>query len=292
MAIALTTPQLAVNNILYATDFSAPARAALPHAAAWARRFRSTLHVVHVVAPVTNLTPFEPFPIDTRGPAEQQMTQLLRSDMLTNIAHEGHVEEGNLWRVLRDILRAQSFDLVVVGTRERNGLRKLAVGSVAEEIIRSAPCPVLAVGPSVPVEPASGIKLRAILCAADLLPDSAGALDYSVALARETGAQLTFLHAIPSPDGGNKYPLAAKWEAKHKLEDLLREKSLSPAPSLLVDIGLAPGVIAAAARRENADLIVMGVKHTDHPWLSSHAAWVTIHQVLAQAACPVVTVRV
>lgn len=291
MAITLTAPRLAVKNILYATDFSGPARAALPYATSWARQFRSMLHLVHVVAPVTSLTPFEPFPIDTRGPAEQQMAEFLRTNILSSIVHEGHIEEGNLWIVLRNLLLEQRFDLVVVGTHGRNGLGKLALGSVAEEIIRSAACPVLAVGPSVPIDPTPGNKVRAILCAADLLPDSTAAMDYSFALARETGAHLTFLHAIPSANGGTSYPLAAKWEAKGKLEGLLREKSLSPAPSLVVDVGPAPEVIAGAARKENADLIVMGVRHTDHPWLSSHAAWVTIHQVLARAACPVLTVR-
>lgn len=290
MAIVLTGPQPSIKNILYATDFSEQARAALPYAISIARQFHSALHLVHVVTPVTNVTPYGPSDFDTRGPAEEQMAKLLRSADLGDITHDANVEEGNLWTVLRELFSSKDFDLIVLGTHGRGGFQQLLLGSVAEQIIRSAPCPVLTIGPNVVAVPA--YRTRSILCALDLPPDPGRALVYSMALAEESGARLTLVHAVPDPDKGGGCTNAVKWDIQRHMADLLpTSHKLCPDPKVAVDFGPVPQVIAWIAQKENADLIVMGVKHTGHPWLSSHLGSVTVHQVLLRASCPVLTIR-
>jgi len=294
VATAETMTQLSLKNILYATDFSESSQAALPHAVAIARRFESTVHVVHVVTPVTMVLPFEPFPTDYRSPAEKQMASLLDSDLLKDVSRNGLVVEGNLWNELQKLFQEQKFDLIVLGTHGRGGVEKLALGSVAEEIIRSAPCPVLTVGPHVPADVTPEFKPQEVLCATDLLTDSTKAVPYSIALAREGGTHLTLVHAIHAPDQEDiAYPDTMRADVKTQLEMLFPSgEDLSSTPDFVVEFGPTAEVILRAAEKERVDLIVMGVKHTDHPWFTSHVAWVTIHQVLAQAHCPVLTVRV
>ena len=53
--------------------------------------------------------------------------------------------------VLASVIQRKNVDLLVLGTRGRGGLKKLALGSVAEEVLRLAPRPVLTIGPHVPV---------------------------------------------------------------------------------------------------------------------------------------------
>ena len=293
MATTEVVTRLSVKNILFPTDFSGTSRTALAYAAAIARHFESAVHLVHVVTPVASVLPFEPFPLDCRTPAEEQLATFLKSDILRDVAHDGLLKEGNLSNVLQGLFEEHVFDLIVMGTHGRGGLQKLALGSTAEEIIRSAPCPVLAVGPLVSDSVAAEFSPRKILCATDLLPDSSKALAYSVALAEESGARLTLVHAVHAFGEDVACPNALQWNVKRQLEKVMpKEASLISNPESMIEFGATAEVILRASARAQADLIVMGVKHTDHPWLTSHATWVTIHQVLVQSHCPVLTVRV
>jgi nucleotide-binding universal stress UspA family protein len=57
------------------------------------------------------------------------------------------LERGNVWDVLASEIQRENIDLLILGTRGRGGLKKLALGSVAEEVLHLASCPVLTVGP-------------------------------------------------------------------------------------------------------------------------------------------------
>ncbi len=65
---------------------------------------------------------------------------------LTGIQHKFIVRHGELWPELREIIRQESADLLVVGTHGRHGIAKLFFGSIAEQIFRQADCPVLTSG--------------------------------------------------------------------------------------------------------------------------------------------------
>jgi nucleotide-binding universal stress UspA family protein len=67
-----------------------------------------------------------------------------------------------------ELIDSLQIDLIVLGMRGRNGLKKLMLGSVAEEVVNCAPCPVLTVGPHVSPKSSPKLKLGAILCATDL----------------------------------------------------------------------------------------------------------------------------
>ena len=185
-AVKKVSPEtrIRLRNILWTTDFSSPSEAALLYATSIARRYDSQMYMAHVIRPdAYQLVPPEAFGAaleQTRRYAEQQMGELLISGRLRGIPHQVLLGEGDLWVVLSDMLAKHGVDLIVAGTHGRTGVRKLLLGSVAEEIFRLAPCPVLTVGPKVIQEVPAESELRHILYATDFTPtaERAAALRY------------------------------------------------------------------------------------------------------------------
>ena len=146
---------ISLKNILFATDFSEASQAALPYAAAIARRYDSQLHIAHIMSPASYVIPSQPgdpVTIDSiheaaRADVRQRMETL--ASHLKTVPHHTYVREGEVWESLSDIIRTHEIDLLVVGTHGRTGVKKLLLGSKAEEILRLAPCPVLTVGPKI-----------------------------------------------------------------------------------------------------------------------------------------------
>jgi len=130
-------------HILAATDFSDASQRALAYALAIARRYGSALSVVHAIPP----EPREPIPIEPlprelnrrRLEAEQQMKHLGEEARIDGLTDHLLVEKGRVWDVLASVIQRENVDLLVLGTRGRGGLKKLALGSVAEEVLRLAP---------------------------------------------------------------------------------------------------------------------------------------------------------
>jgi nucleotide-binding universal stress UspA family protein len=73
--------------------------------------------------------------------------ELLRTGALTGLDYEFIICEGSVWEQLELLIRQKQIDAVVVGTHGRDGLGRLVLGSVAEQIFRQADCLVLTVGP-------------------------------------------------------------------------------------------------------------------------------------------------
>jgi len=81
--------------------------------------------------------------------AAQLEASLVQTGALTGIQYKFIVRHGELWPELREIIREENTDLLLVGTNGRHGVGKLFFGSVAEQIFRQANCPVLTFGPQV-----------------------------------------------------------------------------------------------------------------------------------------------
>ena len=144
--------RLTFSNILLPTDFTEASVNALAYARAFARDYGSRIFVTHAVAPNPPIfLPMEPVPPELDGEwadAQLELEKFLHAP--TEIAHEGILERGELWNVLNDVIHRHSIDLIVLGSHGRRGLKKLVLGSGAEQIFRNARCPVLTVGPNVP----------------------------------------------------------------------------------------------------------------------------------------------
>ena len=186
---------IALKDIVFATDFSPAAENALLYAADLARRFHAELHVVNAVEPANYTLPPETWHAadDARELHTKKLRAFLQSSF-PDVENEVQLWEGTVSQVLTSAIDRDSADLVVLGTHGRTGVGNLLLGSSAEEILRSAPCPVLTIGPHAKTE--QQWQLNEILYATDFSPASLSGARYAIALAQEYGARLTLLHVV------------------------------------------------------------------------------------------------
>jgi nucleotide-binding universal stress UspA family protein len=219
-------------------------------------------------------------------------------ERLKGVEHEVVIGQGNIWEATAKLIKEKEIDMIVLGTHGRVGLGKALLGSVAEQILRQAPCPVLTVGPHVTArpfvngQPEEGAKLREILCATDLAADFPPAALYAISLAQENQAHLALLHVIENRKTTEElvHPPELADSELRKLRQLVPpEAELWCEPGCMVEHGNPAERILHVARQLNADLIVLGA----HPatWLATHVNGGIVHKVVSEAKCPVLTVH-
>jgi nucleotide-binding universal stress UspA family protein len=285
-----------ISNILLATDFSPSSAGALQYACTMAENYGAKLFVLHVLAPEPRI----PVPMDmppeldtTRTTAEESLTRMLNSETLQQVVCEPLVERGEIADVIPTTIKEHDIDLVVLGTHGRRGMRKLLLGSVAEQIFRMATCPVLTVGPEVTATRLEYGEFPHIVFATDFSPASLHALPYALSLAKKTQARLTLMHAIHEiSECAMEYLDEVTSACRQRLTELLPPGAGAWChPEFVVEFGPAADMILKVAEEEQADLIIMGAKRKLHMPAATHLPWPTAYLVAAQAVCPVLTVR-
>jgi nucleotide-binding universal stress UspA family protein len=131
-------------TILFATDFSAASQAAFEAAASLARDYRARIIAIHVVEPAPmGFSEFTSYvgPEEDKGEAMEQLQALPAPSPMVTI--EYRLLEGDPATVIVETAAETGADLIVMGTHGRVGLTRLVMGSVAEEVVRRSPCPVL-----------------------------------------------------------------------------------------------------------------------------------------------------
>lgn len=268
-------------NILVATDFSKAAAAALETAAWSARRWQAKLTVVHVVRSVLDSiavigygADWEPTLQDlTRlqkqlcDDAEERLAALLAPYRGGEIDLQSEVCVGRPFEEIVHVAEKRECDLVIVGTRGLSAVRRVLVGSTATKLARVCPCPVWVAR----ADHAEG--LRSILVPLDFSETSQKALAAGVDLALSTGAQLHLLHAYDTEDLHGLLPQSEETKvelayyrrrSRRAAMDQLQRSLARVAGDRAVEAnhhvaqGAAWKVITSAAKRLNADLIVMG----------------------------------
>jgi nucleotide-binding universal stress UspA family protein len=134
-----------IHTILHPTDFSEHSAYALEMACALARDYGARIIVLHV-EPLPVLAFGEgvipPDPENIREAAREQLDRLVLGPM---IHAENRFEDGDPATVIVEVAHEVNADLIVMGTHGRRGLARLLLSSVAEQVGRQAPCPVLTV---------------------------------------------------------------------------------------------------------------------------------------------------
>jgi nucleotide-binding universal stress UspA family protein len=303
--------KVSFKRILVATDFSPASRLALAEALRIARKYGSDLTLVHAIAPPGS---YQPIPLDPL-PRELDRQLLQAEDSMSHLAHEfpiGDVphhfviREGEIWDLLSAVMLREDTDLIILGTHGREGLKKVVLGSTAEQVVRSADVPVLTVGPHVTEPSSASGGLKNILFATDFGPASDKALPYALSLAQEYDAKLILVHVVPMVAVGTAAYAAgefaasevAQWESRVQEDSQEKLRKLVPSdarfaqtPEFVISRNFVPEGILGMAATHHADLIVMGVNPSSSPRLASHLPWSVAHDVLCQANCPVLTVK-
>ncbi|MGA2428419.1 MAG: universal stress protein [Candidatus Acidiferrum sp.] len=293
MQTTSTSARIQIKNVLFATDFSPAADAAIPYVREIATRYGANLVTLHVRPPVL-MTPPGSWTSTVEGTAIEEQTQreglrLAFSDLRPTVLFE----DGDIHAGIAAAVENHKIDMIVAGTRGRSGVEKFFLGSTAEEIFRHAFCPVLTVGPNSRIAPAR-TGLREILYATDFNRGLSEAASYAVSLAQEFQARLTLIHVIPERKAGELVS-AAQLEAGcrellHKLVPPDAEAWCEP--EFVIERGEVAEKILTAAKDRKADLIVLGVHpETGFPGAATHLPIATAHKVVSHAICPVLTVR-
>jgi nucleotide-binding universal stress UspA family protein len=288
-----TASEIALNNILYLTDFSDCAEAALPVATAIAREFGAKIYAMHVLLPdvYTFLAPEFGQVVITglEQAAETKMRKI--GSRLSGLPHQTAIERGSqVWPILQREVERNNIDLVILGTHGRTGVQKLLFGSVAEEIWRRSQVPVLTIGPG--VTPRAAERFNCVLFATDFTVQSLAGLPYAMSMARECRAHLVLLHVIRQFKQEEILGDLSASDAIYHLSQIVpREAGLWSRPELVIKYGEPAKGIVDTARACGADLIVLAVRNGDRFGVATRLPGTTAHQVVVNASCPVLTVR-
>jgi nucleotide-binding universal stress UspA family protein len=145
---------IAPRRILVATDFSEPARAALDYGRSFARAYGAHLYLLHVVDDIATRTTELTGSFVSVGRIQHQMEADARARLGALLDDDDREALKPELVVVTSVTPAQTIlafaeghrtDLIVVGTHGRTGLSRMFMGSVAQHIVRLAPCPVLTV---------------------------------------------------------------------------------------------------------------------------------------------------
>jgi nucleotide-binding universal stress UspA family protein len=141
-----------LHKILAATDFSESADAAITHAIALAYEAQASLTLLYVyqVMPYTEVVGFASFEPRLHEShlhsSERVLLQAKAEAEQQGVAQVGiALEQGTPYHTITKFAKEGNYDLIVVGTHGRTGIRHTLIGSVAERVVRHAHCPVLVV---------------------------------------------------------------------------------------------------------------------------------------------------
>lgn len=286
-----------IQTILHPTDFSDSARPALSLARRLAREHGARLIVLHVMNPTVlygELGMTIPLP-----EMQNALRDELRAQLEAIVGEDGadcRIAEGLAAAEILRTARETSCDLIVLGTHGRGGVARVLLGSVAVEVLRQAPCPVLAVktrgdqkGPAqgeANTEPGAATRpsFPVILHPTDYSERSRHAFDLACTLARG-GGRVIVLHVVEEVH-----------VASEGYEDALHErlrKFRSDDPTIQVEYRLREGdsseEILGEASASSCDLIAMGT-HGRSGFNRLRLGSVA-EAVLRRADCPVLTVK-
>ena len=143
---------VALKKILVATDFSEPSGVALAYGRDFARSYKAQLHVLHVVEDVVlRYSPevgmaLPQLQVDLENAAKREFERVITNDDRRTLDVVTRVETSlNIAETITRYARENAIDLIVSGTHGRGAVKHFLMGSVAERVVRTAPCPVLTV---------------------------------------------------------------------------------------------------------------------------------------------------
>ena len=286
-------PSAEIKRLMFATDFSHVSLAALPFAAAIARTFDSELHLFHTVMPDYEYPLLANSPVllaRADGEATRRMRDLARASFLADVKIGSQEVTKGGFEVLNRRVAEREIDLIVIGTHGRRGFERILLGSFAEQLIRSAPCPVLTVGPHIAMRVGREFRPRQVLFAADGSMDSFRALRNAIFFA-EKRCDLALLHVLPT--GQEKTPQSEAFLAlmRDGLPGTISLETIRKCnPEIVIKFGNPVNKILEAAAERKSELIVMGARSSEIKNKEKYRNGVS-YGVIIKATCPVLTVR-
>ena len=296
-------------NILFPTDFTPHARAALKYAAAFARNGGGRIVLFSVQSgkvPENLLTLperiFEEQDNKWLLQVRSQVKELLADPLVDGIEVEPVIVEGDPAPEIARAVRDFEIDLVTVVTHGRKGWTRALWGSTAEEIIAEAPCPVLTIRPPQHdfVEHRgshSELHINRVLLSTNFKPSSAAATQVARKLAQLTGAELHAVYVIGDyfeqismvfPEGGLTALSRMRTYVRERMAQLARDEGDGAVTHIAE--GRPYEEIVNLAAQMDADLIVIGTNIHASLFGGAPVLGSEIERVVRNAPCPVLCV--
>jgi nucleotide-binding universal stress UspA family protein len=289
-----------LSRILVPVEFSPRCRGAVQYAEALSCHFHCEIVLLHVVIPpLANFSSFEAMAYTNADDLAREIALQRTADLEAfsctapaDAAVRRVVLEGDPTQTIVEFASSENCDLIVMPTHGYGPFRRFLLGSVTAKVLHDAICPVWT-GPHMERAPNySSVHFHNIVCALDLGLHSRAVLRWAAEFARETGARLSIVHAIPSSAtrlGG--FYFDPDWRtqltrtAVERIGFLRQEMGIDA--SVAIEAGEPPLVVTTAAEATSADLLVIGRGSTPraHGHLPTNA-----YAIVRQAKCPVVTI--
>jgi nucleotide-binding universal stress UspA family protein len=284
-----------VKRILFATDFLESSRLALDYAVAFAHHFKATIVMLHALelsnpAREAEIRSFRPSV--TRNAALERLSVFAGGVRCTGIEVEIFVEDDITSDAILRAVDDHSADLLVLGIHGvHRGLAHLLVGSNTERILCSATCPTMTVGAHVLAGVDPALHFKEIVYVSDCTPQATAAAPYAVFLGNEFQAPIDVCHLMP--DVAEENP-TLRLDLTERYCEALRQVLPDAGqnwdePSFHLERGMEAAEIIARVQKQNAGLIVLGVHTESH--LGRHLHTSLAYQLLANATCPVISIR-
>lgn len=290
MAITSREAAVKLERILIATDLSPASLWSLPYVIDIAKKYGSTVFMAHAIPFGTYLVArpqtFDAIEEECRRGAQKKLDTYSAEVNEQSIPVQTLLSEGDIAVVLPEWISKNHIDLVAVGTTGRTGVRKLVLGSVAEEIVRDAECPVLTVGQGAASSAGTKVALRTILYATDFSADSLRARAYAMSLAEHHRARLILLYVSTQED-----LKSSRMALVDRLQGVI-PAGINISTERLIAKGKPCTKILEIASEHSVDLIAIGVRGAGGlSRVASHLGS-TAHDIIVGASCPVLTARV
>lgn len=293
---------LQLERILCPVDFSEFSARAYDYARSLARHYNAKLYLQHVVdftlssyAYFADMTYITDLSERVRNDARSQLEEFVKRPAAGGAPPELVLHEGMPSELILGFAENQQMNLIVMGSHGVNGADRMALGSVAEKVLRKASCSVLVVrrpehdfaSPGSEQDP---IQLRKLLFCTDFSEYSTRALDHAVSIAAEYDAELTVLYVL------EHMPASADLESVTKPLLVQLDGVIAPAArerctiKPLVRVGKAYLEIIQRAAEMRTDAVIMGVRGRNALNLAVFGS--TTHRVIQLGPCPVLAVHV
>ncbi len=283
---------LKMKTIVVCIDFTAASDLALLYARRFAVRSGAKLLLVHIVDPA-RVSPEE---LDAHlalhdivDSAKADMQKIWAESAGQGIAGSWIVRHGNVRDMILDAVQENQADLMVLGSKGMSLTGGSRFGTVAEQLVRAAPCPVLTVVPESPWQQLENDHHRWLLVPTNFSAASQAAFLYALAFAKSIGGSLLLLHAIE--DDFAVEPIARQLEDLRSKEMgmlLASARAAHVEAESAIRVGDASELILELARERKADYIVMGVRGGDQ--VDGTRLHGRVQGLMHQSPCPLFSI--
>ena len=294
-----------IQKFFFPTDLCEVSSSALHQAAGLALEHNAELVVIHVLPVCAVVAPdmvYVPYESDRERMDEalREVHRKILPNIPTRVRSHAEIKIGYTAEEIVCAAETEACDLIVMSTHGHTGLQHLALGSVAEEVVRRSSCPVLTVRQTRHDAIERDTKIRRIICPTDFSEPSLDAMRQAGELALLRGAELRVLHVLEPVHATARlveredYEESRAFDAAEALSHLIEDH----VPSQIVENvklhrmirqGHAAEIIVQVAREQSFDLIVIAT-HGRTGW--RHLIFGSVaEEVLRTAECPVLTVH-